>query len=117
MPKLDTLQAWTHGKHVARTSYRATMEKPLASHYALADQIRRAANSVPANIVEGYALGTRPQLVRCLRIAFASACELSCVLEMANDLDLLPPGKAKSLAQDCNRLIGLLVGLIKKLQK
>src|SRR2546422_7737778 len=57
-------------------SYRLTLEPPLSRHYSLSDQIRRAAPSIPANIAEGYGLATRPQFVRCLRIALGSANEL-----------------------------------------
>jgi four helix bundle protein len=113
--RLNTLKAWIQAKQVARDAYRLSMDKPLCQHFRLADQIRGAANSVPANIIEGYALGTRPQLVRCLRIAFASACELSWHLEMARDMDLVQPDKAAKLETDNETLIKLLVGLIKKL--
>jgi four helix bundle protein len=118
MPRrLETLKAWTQAKEVARNAYRASMEKPLSNHFGLVDQIRRAANSVPANIVEGYALGTRPQLVRYLRIAFASACELSWHLELAKDLQLISPESSHKLRDATDVLIRLLVGLIKKLGK
>src|SRR5690242_8241732 len=113
MRKLESLKAWTHSKQVALSAYRATMQKPLSLHFGLTDQIRWACNSVPANIIEGYALGTRPQLVRCLRIAFASACELLWHLQMATDLGLLPEDKSKVLLRDCDTLIALLIGLIK----
>ena len=114
-PRLESLKAWTQSRQVARDAYRASMEQPLCRHFRLADQIRGAANSVPANIIEGYALGTRPQLVRCLRIAFASACELSWHIEMAGDMDLLPSATTQTLQADIDTLIKLLVGLIKKL--
>ena len=116
MPRrLETLKAWTQAKQVARDAYRAAREKPLCLDFALADQIKRAANSVPANIIEGYALGTRPQLVRFLRIAFASACELSWHLELAQDMQLISPESGQALREATETLIRLLVGLIKKL--
>ena len=115
--RLESLKAWTQAKQVARDAYRASMDKPLCQHFRLADQIRGAANSVPANIIEGYALGTRPQLVRCLRIAFASACELSWHLEMAGDMELVPAERTRELQANNDTLIKLLVGLIKKLSQ
>ena len=117
MHSLNTLKAWTHAKEVARFAYRLSMQKPLQRHFGLADQIRRSALSIPANIVEGYALGTPRQLVRCLRIAFGSACELAWHIEMARDMELLSLQDGTKLQQDCDMLIKLLIGLLKKLTR
>ncbi|MBI4503056.1 MAG: four helix bundle protein [Gemmatimonadetes bacterium] len=117
MQSLGTLKAWTHAKDVARAAYRATMQQPLRRHFGLADQIRRAAASIPANIVEGYALGTPRQLVRCLRIAFGSACELAWHIELAAEMELLDPTEQKRLQEDTDLLIKLLIGLLKRLTR
>ncbi len=114
MRKLASLEAWRVARKVSRDTYRITLEEPLRRHFALVDQLRRAALSIPANVAEGYALGTRSQLVRCLRIALGSATELACHLEMAQELKLIPDA-ASGLLADCDRLIGLLIGLLKRL--
>ena len=115
MPGLQSLKAWTEGKHFARLAYRATMQRPLAQHFSLADQIRRAAASIPANIAEGYALGTRPQFVRFLRISLGSARELMWHIELAGDMDLIAATDAKTLHDAGDIVIRLLIGLLKKL--
>ena len=109
MRKLESLEAWTCGRAVSRAAYRLTLDAPLSRHFGLSDQIRRAAASIPANIAEGYALGTTPQFIRALRIALGSATELATHLELAGDLGLAPTGDALTL---CNREIGLLIGLV-----
>src|SRR5256886_11593174 len=78
MKQLASLEAWNCANALARSAYRLTLRKPLSGHFGLSDQIRRAAVSVPANMVEGYALGTTLQFIRCLRVAFGSAAELHC---------------------------------------
>ena len=52
---------------------------------ALFDQLRRAALSVEANVVEGYALGTPLQFRRHLRIALGSAAEAESFVRTASD--------------------------------
>src|SRR5213080_3618889 len=64
MKQLASLEAWKCANALARSAYRLTLQAPLSRHFGLSDQIRRAAVSVPANLVEGYALGTTMQFVR-----------------------------------------------------
>ena len=78
--RLDSLECWKVARRLAGAAYRLTLDSPLSRHYSFADQIRRAAPSIPANIAEGYSLATRPQLVHCLRIALGSATELRTML-------------------------------------
>ncbi|MGH7547867.1 MAG: four helix bundle protein [Gemmatimonadales bacterium] len=113
--QLASLEAWKCSNELARSAYRPTLREPLSRHFGLADQIRRAAVSVPANLVEGYALGTTIQFVRCLRIALGSAAEVHCHLEIARDLGLVSDGGAESDLKLAERVVRLLVGLLRKL--
>ncbi|HEY6059884.1 MAG TPA: four helix bundle protein [Gemmatimonadales bacterium] len=115
MRRLSSLEAWRHGRQLARDAYRLTMSGPLRTHYSLADQVRRAATSIPANIAEGYALSTTPQFMRCLRVALGSATELFTHLELAVDMELIPTQPGKAIVDSCDREIGLLIGLLRKL--
>ena len=114
---LESLKAWARSKDLARAAYRITLRAPLSRHFGLADQIRRAATSVPANLVEGYALGTRPQLLRCLRISLASARELLWHLELAADMELIDAAESQRLQSLGNTTISLLVGLLRRLSR
>ena len=115
MQQLDSLQAWRSARLVALSAYRLTMEGPLERHFGFADQIRWAAVSIPANIVEGYALGTPAQLIKHLRFALASAAELRCHLELATELELVGSDRSSGVVKDCSRVIALLVGLLRHL--
>jgi four helix bundle protein len=114
MRQLETLEAWKVARKVSADAYRLTLQTPLRRQFVLADQIRRAAVSVPANLAEGYALGTRAQLVRCLRIAYGSTAELSAHLQLTADLQLLESSQVRRVLEDCSRLTGLMVGLLKR---
>ena len=85
--KLDSLKAWVVGRTLAVAAYRLTLDPPLRRQFALADQIRRSAGSIPANIAEGYALGTTAQFVRFLRIALGSTAELRVHLDLVQELE------------------------------
>ncbi len=113
MRRLEPLEAWKAARRLAGAAYRLTLRPPLSRHYALVDQIRRTAPSVPANIAEGYGLATRPQFVRCLRIALGSATELRTYLQLIQQLELSPARRTGEALVHCERAIGLIIGLIR----
>ena len=69
---------------------------------ALFDQLRRAAISVEANLVEGYALGTPLQFRRHLRIAIGSAAETECLMRTADEMGYLPNAPVQEMAGSRN---------------
>ncbi len=53
------IKAWALADDLTVAIYRATESFPSSEIYALSNQIRRAAYSVPANIVEGASRKTK----------------------------------------------------------
>ena len=115
MHRFRKLDVWQAASALARDAYRATMKPGFKGHFGLADQIRRAGISIPANLAEGYGLGTRPQLIRFTRTALGSGYELDVLLELAHDVGVLPPESFAVLNQGSNRTISLLIGLLRGL--
>ncbi|HEY3279511.1 MAG TPA: four helix bundle protein [Gemmatimonadales bacterium] len=113
--KLNRLDAWRTAQELAYQSHLLTLAPQLSRHFALIDQIRRAALSVPANIAEGYALGTTPQFLRGLKIALGSNTELYSHLTVLARLDLVPSPDVRLVLDLCNRVIAMTIGLIRKL--
>lgn len=70
------LRAFELADEVAVLIYRKTKEFPKEEIYGLTSQMRRAAVSVPSNIVEGCARSTETEYLRFLEIAFGSLREL-----------------------------------------
>ena len=116
MRKLASLKAWTCGKDLARAAYGLTLKEPLKRHFGLADQVRRAAAAIPANIAEGYALATSAQFLRCLRIALGSATELLTHVELVQAMELAPAGPLEESQRLCDEEISILIGLIRNVQ-
>lgn len=82
--------------------------------YALFDQLRRATISIEANIVEGYALSTRPQFLRHLRIAVGSAAEAECLLDIAAELEYLPADMINRMKGLLDEALATLFGLLRR---
>jgi four helix bundle protein len=115
MRNLESFDAWKQGRVLGRNAYELTLAPGLSRHFALIDQIRRAALSIPANIAEGYALGTTPQFLRCLRIALGSTTELRSHLDLMRHLQVGNPDLVTQAITQCDRVIQLLLGLSRKL--
>src|SRR6266566_4674169 len=115
MKQLETLEAWKCGQQLARAAYTLTLKEPLSRHFGMTDQSRRAAISIPANMVEGYALGTTAQFIRCLRISLGSTAELHSHLKISMDLELLRKADGESIVALAERTVRLLIGLLRSL--
>jgi len=70
------LRAFELADELAIIIYRITKDFPKEEIYGLTAQMRKAAISVPSNIVEGYAIESLSEYVRFLEIAFGSLREL-----------------------------------------
>lgn len=116
MRKYKTLVAWERSRELSVLSFEATSDAYHPRARALFDQLRRAALSVELNIVEGYALGTRAQFMRHIRIAIGSAAETECLIELAQRLKCLPEPVTERLAKLLNEILACLHGLLRRLR-
>ena len=66
------LRVWQEAHQFVLMVYRITSSFPDNERYGLVSQMRRAAVSVPANIVEGFKRRSRPEKVRFYNIAESS---------------------------------------------
>ena len=84
------LRAFELADELAVMIYRKTKNFPKDEIYGLTSQMRRAAVSVPSNIVEGCARESQAEYLRFLEIAFASLRELHYQFGLARRLGYLP---------------------------
>jgi len=78
------LIVWKKADELAYQVYRVTNEFPNHERYGLISQMRRAALSVPANIVEGYAHSSRLERRQFYYIARSSLTELEYYIDFAH---------------------------------
>ena len=113
MRSYRSLRAWQKARAVALATLDITSVRRGSETWALFDQLRRAAISVEANIVEGYALGTPGLFRRHLRIALGSAAEVECLLDLSVAARQLDRAKIGQLARDVDELVACLTGLLR----
>jgi four helix bundle protein len=95
------LKVFHRAHELAVAIYRLTERLPRSERFGLSSQLRRAATSVPTNIVEGSVRHSAADYGRFLDIALGSAAEVRYLLRLAEDLHLLT---AEELAdcRDCS---------------
>ena len=85
----NKLRAFELADEVVLLIYQATAGFPKEELYGLIAQMRRAAVSVPSNIVEGCARGSQADYLRFLYVAFGSLRELHYQLGLSKRLGFL----------------------------
>jgi len=83
------LIVWQDAIKIAKTVYKLVEKFPKHENYALADQLRRAAVSVPSNIAEGQARKAPGDFRRFLHIALGSLAEVDTQLILAQEFGYL----------------------------
>ena len=110
------LKVWQETHSLVLEIYRVTTSFPKSETYGLVDQLKRAAYSVPANIVEGQSRNTTKEYLQFLHNARGSLEEIRYFLLLSFNLKFLKQNKYKELEQKYESASKMLNGLIKSLR-
>lgn len=102
------LIVWQKSMDIVVEVYKLIKYLPKEETYALSDQIRRAAVSIPSNIAEGYMRGFKKEYVYFLSIASGSCAELETQLEISCRLGFFMEEKlekVKNLLEEVGKML------------
>ena len=83
------LVVWQKAMDLVIEVYRLVKLLPLEERYALSDQMRRSAVSIPSNIAEGHTRNSTKEYIQYLSIAKGSNAELQTQLSICSRLGYL----------------------------
>lgn len=90
--RFEELKVWQAARDVVNAVYKASSNAAFVRDYALRDQIRRAAISIPSNIAEGFSRHSNKEFIQFLFISKGSAAEVQSQLYTALDQGYIPQG-------------------------
>jgi four helix bundle protein len=112
----EELEVFQMAHALVRRVYAASAGFPVAERFALQSQVRRAATSVPTNIVEGAGRYSRADFIHFLTIAAGSAAEAQYLCRLSAELGFMQPELSTQLFHDYDRVRRALSGLIRHLK-
>lgn len=108
------LRVWQEAYGLVLAVYRLSTNFPRAEQFGITSQLRRAAASVGANIVEGFSRSGQKEFRNFLSIARASAKETEYFLTLAGDLGYADKSTTGSLI---SRYEGLAAGIFQLISR
>ena len=110
------LRAFELADQIAVMVYEKTRQFPKDEVFGLTSQMRRAAMSIPSNIVEGCARESQAEYVRFLNIAFGSLKELHYQFSIADRLGYLKDVNKSEFENKFTEIEKVLGGLIRSMR-
>ena len=116
MQDYHDLLVWSKSLEFVKLVYKLTNLFPKEEIYGLTSQLRRAAVSVLANIVEGRGKSTDKDFLKFLYISKGSLNECQCYFELAKELDFINQKQFDYIENKRGEVGFLLFKLIKSLE-
>ena len=115
MTGYENLDVWKKSIVLVTNVYQLVKLLPKEETYALSDQIRRSAVSVPSNIAEGSSRNSKKEFIQFLYISLGSLCELETQLLIAKNVGYI--SNNENLKNDIISIKKMLNSLITSIKK
>lgn len=106
------IRSWQLSKDLSVACYKLTQEEQFRVEYALSNQIRKSAISVPSNISEGFERKGNKEFVNFLFIAAGSLGELQTQLIIAQEVGFLDTERLEKFESDILSIKKLIYGMV-----
>ncbi len=110
------LEVWKAAHGLVLKVYETTRQFPTEERFRLADQLCRAAASVPTNIAEGKGRGSLKEYLQFLTVARGSVEEVKYQLLLARDLGYVNEEAYSETSKNYDQVGKMLNGLIRSLK-
>ena len=114
------LLVWRRSMELVKQVYIVTKHLPKEELFVLTSQLRRAVNSIPSNIAEGYGRHSQNDYLRFLNIARGSKNEVETQLQICLMLDYLKPetiSAAQTLCTEVGKMLNSLINTVETQRK
>jgi len=111
------LKVWEKSMELVEEVYRLVKRLPAEERYALSDQMRRLAVSIPSNIAEGHGRFSSREFTQFLSIAKGSLYELTTQLLICVRAGYLTEADIHQSEKLCNEIERMLSSLITKINE
>lgn len=110
------LIAWQKSIELVKSVYALTRKFPKAETYSLADQLQRAAISVPSNIAEGQSRQHGAEFRQFLHIALGSTAEVDTQIVIAEQLGYITKTEQDAVYLQLCEVRRLIRGLVSSIK-
>ena len=117
MRELYDLKVWEDSRQLVIKIYQITSKFPKQEMYGLIDQLRRAVNSICANIAEGYGRHHPKEKIKFYYIARGSIYECKSHIMIAKGLGYLSSDSSGQLLQGFDSVCKMLNAMIASLSR
>ncbi len=113
----EDLIVWQKAHKLTLEIYRATKNFPKEEIYGITNQLRKAATSVSANIVEGHSRKSQKEFLQFLNISKGSLEEVKYFLILSKDLNYLKKDEFEILLEQYNEASKILYAFTQSISK
>ncbi len=114
--RFKELRIWQDGMEITEIIYKITKKFPESEKFGLANQLQRAAVSIPSNIAEGSGRNSKKDFAHFLSQARGSIYEIITQLEISSRVGITQTEEIQPLIDKCESLTKQISALINSLR-